>query len=608
MRTELINYTKNYFPNTLSDFNESSPAMNFIELAAYVSDVTNFYSDVQLAESFIYTVDERINLYNLAQSLGYKVKTVVPASVDLEVFQLVPAIGEGNNAAPDFRYALYVEPNMQVSTDDANPTYFRTLDAIDFRFSSSFDPTTISVYSVANDGEIEYYLLKKNVKASSGKVNIETFAFNDPKPYDKIVIENDSVTEIISVSDSERNTWYEVPYLAQDSIPISIRNIPYNDPLLANYRSSVPYILAYKRTEYRYVTRVRKDNNLEIQFGSGLSTEADEDIVPNPMNVGLGLNYFERVTDLSIDPMNFLYTRTYGLVPQNTILTITYATSTGQSDNVNANTITQIVSSNVVEPFELNVNDAVLTTVKDSLVVNNPRAAFGGANRRPLDVVRQEAMANFSAQNRAVSREDYILRCYTMPSKYGAIAKAYVEQDTQFGRWNEERLPNPYALNLYVLSYDINKNFVTCNEAMKENLRQYFKQYRLMTDAINIKDPYIVNIGIDVEIITYPDQNSNEVLLKCVNRLIELFDNDKMGINEPIIISKISTEIDRVEGVQTVVSIKFNNLVNRNQGYQGNVYDCDVAIRNGILYPSVDPTIFEVRFPKRDLKVRVAEI
>ena len=153
--------------------------------------------------------------------------------------------------------------------------------------------------------------------------------------------------------------------------------------------------------------------------------------------------------------------------------------------------------------------------------------------------------------------------------------------------------------------YDKRENL---GREVAKNLRQYFKQYRLMTDAINIKDPYIVNIGIDVEIITYPDQNSNEVLLKCVNRLIELFDNDKMGINEPIIISKISTEIDRVEGVQTVVSIKFNNLVNRNQGYQGNVYDCDVAIRNGILYPSVDPTIFEVRFPKRDLKVRVAEI
>jgi len=605
-RTALVNYAKTYYPTSFGDFNESSPQMGFIEMCAYVGDVLSFYGDVQLQESFLYTVDERINLYNLAQSLGYKAKTVIPSSVDLEIFQLIPSIGEGNATRPDFRYALYVNENMQVSTDEANPTYFRTVAPVDFRFSSSFDPTTVSVYSVTDDGSIEYYLLKKKVKAISGQIQTETFAFGEPKIYDKIVIENTNVTEIISISDSDGNRWYEVPYMAQDLVPVTIRNTPYNDPVLSQYASSVPFILSYRQTEFRYVTRLRRDNFTEIQFGAGLGTEADEEIVPNPMNVGLGLNYMERAQDLSIDPMNFLYTRTYGLAPSNTTLTVTYATSVGLSDNVSSNTITQIVTSDITNPLD-SVDQTILQTIRDSVSINNPNAAFGGQSRKPLDTIREEAMANFAAQNRSVTKEDYILRCFTMPARYGAIVKAYIEQDTQLGRWNEDRTPNPYSLNLYLLSYDANRNFVQCNEAIKENIRQYLRSYRLMTDAINIKDPFIINIGIDVEIITYPNENSNEVLLKVVEKLIDMFDNDKMGINQPILISKINSEIDKIDGVQTVVSVNFSNLVNTNQGYSGNVYDVQNAIRNGIMYPSVDPSIFEVKYPRRDIRCRVAE-
>jgi len=270
-RLALINYLKNYFPNSYQDFNESSPAMAFVELVAYVGDVLSFYTDVQLMESLLFLSDERINLYNLAQGMGYKAKTVVPASVDLEVFQLLPSIGSGQNTRPDFRYALYIQPTMQVSTTDTDAVYFYTKDAIDFRFSSSFDPTTITTYSVTQDGEIEYYLLKKTVKAVSGELQSRVFSFSVPKIYDKIVLPENNVTEIVSVEDSNLNKWYEVSHLAQDLVPLSIRNVPYNDAYLSQYQSSVPYILIYKQTEHRFVTRLRKDDLLEIQFGAGLS-------------------------------------------------------------------------------------------------------------------------------------------------------------------------------------------------------------------------------------------------------------------------------------------------------------------------------------------------
>lgn len=606
-RLALINFLKTYFPDKFSDFNESSPATGILEAIAYMSDALNFQMDVTLAESLLTNVEERINLYNLARSHGYVPRTVAPSSVELEIFQLLPSIGSGNSTKPDWRYSLYLEPNMVISTTDSQPINFHTVDAVDFRFSSSYDPTTITTYSVLGSGEVEYFLAKKKVKAVSGEIKTATFQFSDPKQYDKIVIDDSNVTEIIKVTDSDNNIWYEVPYLAQDVVQQSIRNMPYNDPQLSQYRSSVPYILSYKQTERRFVTRLRKDDKLEIQFGGGMSSEADEEILPNPMNVGLGLSYFERTADVSIDPLNFLYSKTYGSAPQNTVLTVQYAVANGIADNVNSNKVTRIVSSTIVDPADT-TSPVVLQTIKDSLSINNPYPAYGGMNRKPLEIIREEAMANFAAQNRAVTQEDYLLRIFSMPAKFGAVAKACITNDFQVSNWNQERIPNPFSLNLYVLSFDANKNFVVCNEAIKENIRTHLRAYRLMTDAVNIRDLHIINFSVEIEVIARPDQNSNEVLLRVVDAAIKIFDNDKMQPNAPIIISSITSQLDRIEGVQSIQSIKFLNEIDTNLGYSGNVFPIETAIRGGILYPSADPSIFECKFNRRDIKCRIIDI
>jgi hypothetical protein len=354
-RKALFEYAKNYFPNQLVDGNEADPATMLIELSAAVSDWLSYGTNINLQEALLYTADERINLYNISQAHGYKVKTITPANVELDIFQLLPAIGEGQGTKPDFRYALYIQPNMVVETDDISPVRFRTLDAVDFRFSSSYDPTTVTIYSVTNDGSIEYYLLKKSVKAVSGQLISENFDFTESKPYDKIVLQNENITEIVDIVDNDNNTWHEVKYLAQDTIPLSVRNTPYNSAY-SKYSDSTPYILCYKQTEFRFVTRTRKDNFTEIQFGAGLSSESDEEIVPNPMNVGLGLNYMERVVDLSIDPSNFLFTKTYGTAPSNTTLTVRYSVANGLSDNVSANTITKIVTNDITNELQVSAH------------------------------------------------------------------------------------------------------------------------------------------------------------------------------------------------------------------------------------------------------------
>lgn len=603
-RTALYQFAKTYFPEQLVDQNESNPAAIMLEAAAYVGDVLSYTADTSLAESFLYTANERINMMRLAQSLGYKAKTTVPAQVEVELFQLLPAAGSGNLQRPDFRYALYVKSGTVISTTDTDAVTFYTTEDVDFRFSSSIDPTVTTVYSLTNDGVIEYYLAKKKVRAVSGEIKTSTFAFTEPKIYDKIVIREPNVTDILSVVDSDNNTWYQVDYLAKDLVPITTRNLPFNDPKLSEYRSSVPYLLNFKQTEHRFVTRYRKDDFIELQFGSGMSSEADEEIVPNPFNVGLGLPYLERSVDVSIDPMNFLYTRTYGTVPSNTTLTVRYAVANGLADNVSANRITQIVTADIVNPVDT-TDSVVLQTIRDSLTVNNPFPAYGGQNKKPIDQIRDEAMANFAAQNRAVTKEDYILRCYAMPAKYGAITKAYIENDAQLRNLAGDRLPNNNSMNLYVLSYDANRNFVACNDAIKENLRNYLKQYRLLTDAINIRDPFIIDISVDVDIIPYADENSNEVILRCLDVMIDYFDPDKISINQPIIISNLRSALDRVSGVMTVVNIDFGCIIDT--GYSNNWYDLEVAERNGIIYPPQTIAIFQVRNRLRDLRCRVVE-
>jgi hypothetical protein len=606
-RQNLINFTRQYFPNTYSDFNESSPGMMFIEMASYVGDVLSYYTDQSFRESLLKTSKEDANVLMLSQLFGYKPKLNSPATVTLEVYQLIPAIGSGASARPDYRYALSIKAGMLVSSTTSNIT-FRTTQPVDFNNNTADDPTDISVYELDNAGNVLYYLLKKYVSAISGQVITADYVFNDPKPYDKITLPESNVLDIIKVTDSEGNIWHQTDYLAQDTVFEDILNIPYNDPDLAVYRSTVPYILKLRKTPRRFVTRIRADYRTELQFGSGISSDADEEIIPNPKNVGLGLDYLERTTNSNIDPSNFLYTSTYGLAPYNTTLTVQYSIGGSIDDNVSSNVLTNI---NSIE-YTANPYDVNLTFVKTSVAVNNSTPGIGGKSRDELESIRQNAMASFAAQNRAITREDYIVRCYSMPVKYGSVAKAYVVADSQVNAnditYPRETIPNPLALNVYVLAYDANKTFVPPNTALQENLRTYLSNYRMLTDGINIKTAHIINIGIEFDVIPQPNYNSNEVILRCIDRLKKMFDNDRMQINGSINISNVVSDLDRLEGVQSIPRLQIHNLYDTTAGYSGNVYNIQLATRNNIIYPSLDPCIFEIKYPDNDIVGRAITI
>jgi hypothetical protein len=194
-----------------------------------------------------------------------------------------------------------------------------------------------------------------------------------------------------------------------------------------------------------------------------------------------------------------------------------------------------------------------------------------------------------------------------MPAKYGSISKAYVVPDDQIIQedYTQNRLPNPLALNMYVLGFNENKQLIALNDSIKENLKTYLNYYRILTDAINIKDAFIINIGVQFEISVLSNYNSNEVLLNCINALKTYFDIDRWQINQPVIKTEVMNIISNVRGVQNLVNITFNNLYDTTLGYSGNVYDLSSATKNGVIYPSLDPSIFEVKFPNQDIKGRV---
>jgi hypothetical protein len=606
LRKNLIDFSKNYFPNTYNDFNESSPGMMFIEMAAYVGDVLSYYTDHNLKEGMLGQASELKNVMALASQMGYKTKNTIASTVSLDVFQLIPATGTSPSITPDWNYAMVVNQDMIVKAEK-QPAEFRTIESVDFSYSSSLSPTEVTVYSVnETTGAPEWYLLKKQVKATSGKITTTDFTFGSPKPYDKITITDDNLIEIIDVVDSDNNKWYEVPYLAQDTIFESVKNIAKNDPELSGYSDEVPYLLKLKKTANRFIANFKSNNRLELQFGSGISDNNDEELIPNPDLVGSSISGNDRDIDLGLDPSNFLYTRTYGVAPSNTTLTLRYSTGTGVGDNVGPNALTDILTFSV-SLDETGLPGTLVSQVKSSVACTNPQPARGGASKEQLEDIRNNALANFASQNRAVTKEDYIVRAYSLPPKFGSIGKAYMVQDDQLsvGEAGEaSRTANPFAMNLYMLGYDSSGKLTELNPAIKSNLKEYLSSYRMLTDGINIKDAYIINIGIEFEVSVQPSSNANEVVLRCINKLKSLFDSKKWQINQPILISKLRVELDKIEGVQTVKDVKITNKFNTADGYSGNVYDIDQALKEGVVYPSLDPSIFEIKYLDKDIKGR----
>ena len=629
LRQSLINFAKTYYPNTFQDFSPASPGMMFIEQAAYVGDVLSYYTDYAFKEGVMASASERRNIVNLAGYLGYKVKPSRAASGVIDIYQICPSATDGNGKYfPDPNYMLMIKENAQFSNKSL--VYYVLNQSVDFTISTAQNQRIDTVYSRKADGTPEFFLLKKQGNITAGQILRKQQVVGNAQAFYQINLDEENILGVVDVVDSDNNIWYEVDYMAQEVVPIAVPNDIEFEGSLNQYKDSVPYILNFLKTSRRFITMVDQNNKTTLQFGAGVNGADDEIVTFDSNLIGIGLSN-ARTVNIPLDPSNFLNNENYGIAPFNTTLTVRYLVGGGLNSNAQTGDITDIVSMDFANSIEglLPEQSILLNTVKNSIQVTNPSPCVGGKDGETNDEIKMNSVANFAAQSRAITQDDFLVRIYSLPAKFGSVAKAQVIADTSLSVGVNKMLlgvvdnnnigqvidnnnnnyfrqlaydvTNPFAINVYLLSYNESKQLTKPNAALITNIITYLKQFRMMTDGINVIDGYIINIGVDFTITVYKGFNKKDVLSNCIATVQDFFNIEKWNFSQPINLSQLQLQIAKVDGVQSIVNIDIVNKTVLDGLYSPIAYDISAATKNGIIYNSTDPAIFEVKYPNRDI-------
>jgi hypothetical protein len=454
----------------------------------------------------------------------------------------------------------------------------------------------------------------------AGQLRTQSFSFGDPSKFSTIVLGDNNVNSVSKVLDSEGNLWYEVEYLAQDTI-IDDKEVVYTNSESESTNPS--YTIKFRTVPRRFVTRLNNEKQLQILFGSGQGN-VSEDIVSLDARQVANEDYTTNLASVSLDNTDFLNTDSFGLSPANTTLTVEYSVGGGIETNVASGTITEVGVLNIVnDTTEFNSDElALFNDIKSTVSVFNAMPATGGLDGETVEEIRQRALSFLNAQNRVVTREDYESRVLAMPAKFGAVAKVFAvsdnqqnkiqalppninlqDQDLDTNRVYVEDNPKPNAINLYMLGYNQSGKLTTLNSLVKKNVQSYLSKYRMLTDQVNILDSFIVNIGVTFDITVYKGYNLQDVLAICLDEIRAYFNVRKWQINQPIKLSDLRVLVVAQEGVQSVNNLEITNKYFFKDGrdYQNYRYDIAEAIVDDVLYPSLDPCIFEIRYPETDI-------
>jgi len=612
-RQNFIEFTKAYYPNTYADFNEASPGMMFIEMASYLGDVLSFYIDNSFKENLLAYAEQQENVITIAQFLGYKPKLFSPATTRAQLSIVVPATQSGSTYIPNTTYLPIVARNSVFSTAGENSITFVSTNQVDFQDITVLDYT---INQFDGSGNPVNFLVTKNCDLIAATPKTITLTFGTAERFAKRILDDTNVIGITNVVDTSGNTWYEVDYLAQDVIMDDVALA--GSEATSDLRPTVG--LRLRKVPRRFVTRVNKDLKLELMFGSGETNDSDYDILLDSRQVAT--NQYGRlisndIGNTALNNFNFLNSSAFGTAPANTTLTVTYLVGGGVDSNTNSGTITNIdnlIVTNDVQQLPTEQR-AIFNTVLQSALIGNSTPATGGGSGDTLTEIKENALAFFNAQNRVVTAEDYVIRSYSLPTRYGTIAKVYALKDDQLnsiitlqgvndgGESFVTNPVNPTGVNLYTLGYNKDKKLVALNTLVKDNLSRYLEQYRLLSDDVNILDAFVINIGVRFGITVFKNYNINDVLARSIDVISSHFTIDNWAINQPIIISDLVYKIGSVEGVQNVSSLSIFNKYQFQDGadYAEYKYDIPAATINNVVYPSLDPSIFELRYPDTDI-------
>ena len=568
IKQDLINYAKIYYPNTYKDFNDASFGAMMIDMIAYVGDIMSFYVDFQTNETLMDSAILEDSIFKIAKQLGYKFGTTPVATGQAAFYVSVPANDAGTG--PNTDYVPILKAGSLLSSD--NGAAYTLSSDVDFADAN----TQIKVAAVDTNGTPTSFAYKAYGTIVSGELSQDTIVVGAFERFLKLKVDDTNISEITSVVDSDGNEYFEVEYLSQNTVFRSIRN-------LGDDSETVPYVVRDMYVPRRFVMEQNTAGETHLQFGFGSETDIENKSFPDPSAAALQLNGREFFSDTSFDPSQILKTEKLGIVPVDTTLTVSYRKNSSSTVNAAVGAVNSVVNA-IVEFRQSEITNSTALQQITAFEVDNEEAIVGNIAAPSSDEIKVRAIDNYAAQNRAVTKQDYLAILYRMPSKFGAIKRANISQDSNSSKRN---------LNLYVIAENQNANLTTASDSLKENVKQWLNQYKMINDSIDILDAGIVNIGINFELIGELEKDFTLVLNDAIDALKQKYET-KFNLGEPIYISDIYSTLNDVDGV---VDTKNVQIVRKfGSGYSSVQYDIDSnTSSDGRLVRIPENLIFEIK-------------
>ena len=577
--SDLRDFSKIFFPKTSKDLSDASSGQMMIEQAAYIGDVLAFYLEDRFKNTNLQTAKDIDQIFVLARGLGYPLRGPTAAGGQTNFYLEVPATtGSTGGFQPDLRYAANFK-NVQLQ--NSNGVVFEALDDVDFSQVDTSSSLESRVSQRDQLGLPTHYILKTQVDVSAGKTVSQIVSIGDYRPFRKVEFGQPNVLEIISVKDETGENWYEVDYHAQEAIFEGIKST-FDDS------DDVPYVLKLKTVPRRFVSRINPSTGrTSLVFGPGKGTEVGTPFVPDPGDIALDLKGKLTFSPPFIDPQNFLKTRTLGLAPFNTTLTIKARVGGGRVTNTSVGSLKDIISKET----ELNtagLDTQSLNNVLNSFSTQNDLPLLGGEEAETIEEIKQNASAFFAAQGRLNTREDYIARALSLPSKFGRIFRVYARTNCN---------PNG-GVQLHIIGRNERGQLIKPTDTLKKNLKTYLSKFTRLNQGIDILDGKIINIGLNFSIVVQPGFNKTQVKIDALKVMKDFFKVENWSLNQPIILDDIRCLLKEVEGVLSVSELEIvnKNNITDGQSYSEDSYSIQTNTRNGIIF-APEKGMFEVKFP-----------
>jgi hypothetical protein len=575
IKESLVRYTKRYYPDIFQDFSEASFGSLMLDTVSYAGDVLSFYLDYQTNESFLDTAVEYDNILRHGEQVGYSQPLKSNSFGVVTLYVLVSPVSTGTDPDTDYLPTLVKGTTFSARTG----AIFTLIDNVDF---SNPDNEIITATTDSTTGDATSYAVKAYGKVISGELNEEAVAAGDFKRFLTVGLGDPNITEIVSITDAEGHEYFEVDYLSQDTV---FRTVVNKDSESSKH---APEKIVATSVPRRFVT-FNRFGQVFVKFGYGSESTLKTDNISHPSNVVLKMHGRDYEKDVSFDPSNLLQSDKFGIAPANTSLKIVYRTNKVENVNVAPGLITGV--SNAIFVFGSNATvSSKVQTVRDSLEVTNEKSLLGGVSDPSVGELRQRINDVFASQNRAVTADDYEALVYRLPSKLGRIKRAKIIRDQDSFKRN---------LNMYLLSEDASGNFITSNAVLKNNLKTWLNNYRMINDTIDILDARIINIKINFAAVVDYEQDKFEALNAAISEIESMFE-EKMNIGEPIYITKIYDILNNLEEIVDVTNVKIENKSGGSYSQETLNIDEYISADGRILY-APENAVYEVKFPTLDI-------